>query len=59
MEDVEIEEDRFMSKKFKYVGSYFVPELNDTADITERISQARKLFGSMKKQLLSNNRVLF
>jgi hypothetical protein len=25
-----------------------VPELNDTADITERISQARKLFGSMK-----------
>jgi hypothetical protein len=29
-----------------------VPELNDTADITERISQARKLFGSMNKQLL-------
>jgi hypothetical protein len=27
-----------------------VPELNDTADITERISQARKLFGSMNKQ---------
>jgi hypothetical protein len=25
-------------------------ELNDTADITERISQARKLFGSMNKQ---------
>jgi hypothetical protein len=35
--------------KFKYLGSYFVPELNDTADITERISQARKLFGSMNK----------
>jgi hypothetical protein len=31
-----------------------VPELNDTADITERISQARKLFGSMNKQLLGN-----
>jgi hypothetical protein len=40
--------------KFKYLGSYFVPELNDTADITERISQARKLFGSMNKQLLGN-----
>jgi hypothetical protein len=33
-----------------------VPELNDTADITERISQARKLFGSMNKQLLGNKR---
>jgi hypothetical protein len=31
-----------------------VPELNDTADITERISQERKLFGSMNKQLLGN-----
>jgi hypothetical protein len=49
MEDIEIDADRFMSFciKFKYLGSYFVPELNDTADITERISQARKLFGSM------------
>jgi hypothetical protein len=37
MEDIEID-DRFMSFciKFKYLGSYFVPELNDTADITER-----------------------
>jgi hypothetical protein len=33
-----------------------VPELNDTADITERISQARKLFGSMNKQLLGNKK---
>jgi hypothetical protein len=43
--------------KFKYLGSYFVPELNDTADITGRISQARKLFGSMNKQLLSNKKI--
>jgi hypothetical protein len=33
-----------------------VPELNDTADITERISQARKLFGS-NKQLLGNKKI--
>jgi hypothetical protein len=36
-----------------------VPELNDTADITERSSQeAKKLFGSMNKhfQLLSNKK---
>jgi hypothetical protein len=59
MEDIEIDEDRFMSfcPKFKYLGSYSVPELNDTADITERINQARKLFGSMNKQLLSNKEI--
>jgi hypothetical protein len=59
MEDIEIDDDRFMSfcVKIKYSGSYFVPELNDTADITERISQARKLFGSMNKQLLSNKKI--
>jgi hypothetical protein len=59
MEDIEIEEDRFLTfcLKFKYLGSYFVPELNDTADITERISQARKLFGSMNKQLLGNKKI--
>ena len=46
MEDIEIDEDRFMSFciKFKYLRSYFVPELNDTADITERISQARESY---------------
>jgi hypothetical protein len=43
MEDIEIDADRFMSFciKFKYLGSYFVP-VNDTADITERISQAKR-----------------
>jgi hypothetical protein len=59
MEDIEIDDDRFISfcVKFKYLGSFFVPEVNDTADITERISQARKLFDSMKKQLLSNKKI--
>jgi hypothetical protein len=59
IENIEIDDDRFMSfcVKFKYLGSYFVPELNDTADITEWISQARKLFGSMNKQLLSNKKI--
>jgi hypothetical protein len=56
VEDIEIDDDHFMSfcLKFKYLGSCFCPELNDTADITERISQARKLFSFMNKQLLSN-----
>ena len=59
MEDIVIDEDRFMSFciTFKYLGSYFVPELNDTADITERISQARRLFGSMNRQVLSNKKI--
>jgi hypothetical protein len=30
-----------------------MPELNDTADIAEQISQARKLFNSMNRQVLS------
>jgi hypothetical protein len=34
-----------------------VPELSDTVDINERISQARKLFGSMRKQLLGNKQI--
>jgi hypothetical protein len=57
MEDIETDHDCFMSfcVKFKYLGSYFVPELNDTADITERISQARKLFGSMSIILTLKN----
>jgi hypothetical protein len=36
----------------EYLGNYFVPDLSVTEDIKERISQARKLFGSMRKQLL-------
>jgi hypothetical protein len=41
MEDIEIDDRPLyvLCIKFKYLGSYFVPELNDTADITERISQ--------------------
>jgi hypothetical protein len=59
MEDIEIDEDRFMSfcLKFKYLGTFFTPELNDTADIIERISQARKLFNSMNQQVLSNRKI--
>jgi hypothetical protein len=35
--------------KFKYFGTFFVPELSDTADITLRISQARNLLLSYKQ----------
>jgi hypothetical protein len=34
-----------------------VPNLCDTADIKERISQARKLFGSTRKQRLGNKQI--
>jgi hypothetical protein len=59
MDDIEIDEDRCMSFciKFKYLGTFFIPELNDRADITERMSQARKLSNSMSRQLLSNKRI--
>jgi hypothetical protein len=59
MEDIDVDDDRFMSfcLKLKYLGSYFVPELKDTADIAERISHARKLLGFINKQLLSNKKI--
>jgi hypothetical protein len=43
--------------KFKYLGSYFVPDLSDMEDITERLTQGRKLFGAMRKQLLCNKHI--
>jgi hypothetical protein len=43
--------------KFKYLRSFFTPELNDTMDITDRISQARKLSNSMNQQLLRNRKI--
>jgi hypothetical protein len=43
--------------KFKYLGTFFVPELSDMADITQRISQARKLFNSMNRQVLGNKKI--
>jgi hypothetical protein len=57
-EDIDIE-DRFMSFciQFKYLGTFFVPELSDTADITLRIIKARNLFNSMNKQVLSNKKI--
>jgi hypothetical protein len=53
MEDIEIDADRFMS----FASSSNILLRAGTQwhrDITERISQARKLFGSMNKQLLGN-----
>jgi hypothetical protein len=38
-------------------GSNFVPDLSDTEDITERLTQGRKLFGAMRKQLLCNKQI--
>jgi hypothetical protein len=58
-EDIEIDEDRFMSfcNKFVYLGSVFVPSLCDTTDIKARIGKARGLFYSMNKALLCNQSI--
>jgi hypothetical protein len=46
MEDIEIDEDALCpsAPSSNTWDPTLLPELNDTADITERISQARKLF---------------
>jgi hypothetical protein len=35
--------------KFKYLEAFFVPELSGMADITQRVSQARKPFNSNRQ----------
>jgi hypothetical protein len=57
MEETEIDKDCFMSfcLKFKYLRIFLAPEVNDTMDIIERISQARELFNSMNQQLTPQN----
>jgi hypothetical protein len=59
-EDIGFDADHFMTfcSKFKYLGSYVAPDLSDTADINEQIFQARKLFCSMRKELLGNKQIL-
>jgi hypothetical protein len=59
MEDIEIDEDRFMSFciKVQILRILLCAWNSTTRQITERISQARKLFGSMSKQLLSNKKI--
>jgi hypothetical protein len=49
MEDIEIDDDHLLddlsaSSSLQSLGFFFVTELSDTGDITEKISQARKLF---------------
>jgi hypothetical protein len=60
-EDIGIDADCFItfcSKCKQYLGSCFLPELGDTTDTSERISQARtRLFGSIRKQLLGNKQI--
>jgi hypothetical protein len=59
-EDIEIDDNRCMSFyiKFKYLKTFFVPELSDLAVISQRISPAaRKLFKSMNRRVLSNKKI--
>ena len=37
--------------KFKYLGTTFSPELNDSKDVESRIDQASKAFHAMSKNI--------
>jgi hypothetical protein len=41
-----------------FAVGFVPPELSHTADITERIRRARKLFNSMNQQVLRNKKIL-
>ena len=51
--DIKISDSEYFSfcQKFKYLGSYFEPSLDDTADITNRIQKASAAFAAMKRVL--------
>jgi hypothetical protein len=51
--DIMLEGDRFFAycTKFKYLGTTFTPELNDSNDIQLRIDQASKAFYAMNKNV--------
>jgi hypothetical protein len=60
LEDIERDEDRFMSScnKFVYLGSVFVPSVCDATDIKACIGKTRGLFNSMSKSILCSQSIL-
>jgi hypothetical protein len=53
------DEDRFFAycTKFKFLGTSFTPELNDSNDIQTQIDQAIKAFYAMNKNMFRNKEI--
>ncbi len=52
--EIMIDDERFFGycTDFKYLGTTFTPELNDSNDVQLRIDQASKAFYAMNKNVL-------
>jgi hypothetical protein len=57
--EIMLDEDRFFAycTKFKYLGTSFTPELNDSNDVQARIDQASKAFYAMNKNVFRNKEI--
>jgi hypothetical protein len=57
--EIMIDEDRFFAycTKFKYLGTTFTPELNDSNDVQTRIDQASKAFYAMNKNIFRRKEI--
>ena len=57
--DIDIDENHFFSfcKNFKYLGTNFSPELNDSNDIKKRIDQAQRAYYALNRNILRNNKI--
>ncbi len=57
--DIELDNNGYFSftKEFKYLGSTFTPELNDTINVEKRIDQASKAFKAMNPNVFRRKEI--
>lgn len=57
--NIEIDENHYFSfcDNFKYLGTNFTPDLNDSKDIKKRIDQAQRAYYALNQNVLRNNKI--
>ena len=57
--DINLDENQYFSfcKNFKYLGTNFTPELNDSNDIKKRIDQAQRAYYALNRNVLRNKKI--
>ena len=57
--NIEIDKNHYFSfcDNFKYLGTTFTPDLNDSKDIKKQIDQAQRAYYALNKNVLRNNKI--